>query len=52
MSLRELKDLLGLKGQFILLVSAVSLAICLLTTVYPARKASSLMPVEAIRYIM
>ena len=34
------------------LVIAVSMTICLLTSIYPARKAASLMPVQAIRYIM
>ncbi len=34
------------------LVVIVSMTICLLTSVYPARKAASLMPVQAIRYIM
>jgi len=34
------------------LVVAVSMTICLLTSVYPARKAASLMPVQAIRYLM
>jgi len=33
-----------------LFVSCVSLIICLLTSVYPARKASALMPVDAIRF--
>ena len=34
------------------LVVAVSMTICLLTSIYPARKAASLMPVQAIRYLM
>jgi lipoprotein-releasing system permease protein len=34
------------------LVATISMVICLATSIYPARKASSLMPVEAIRYIM
>jgi len=34
------------------LVVVVSMTICLLTSIYPARKAASLMPVQAIRYIM
>jgi lipoprotein-releasing system permease protein len=33
-----------------LMVAAASMAICLLATIYPARQAASLAPVEVIRY--
>jgi lipoprotein-releasing system permease protein len=33
------------------LVSSVSLAICLVTSIYPSRRAAALLPVDAIRYI-
>ncbi|MCE2449196.1 MAG: ABC transporter permease [Candidatus Latescibacteria bacterium] len=34
------------------MVAAISMVICLATSIYPACKAAGLMPVEAIRYIM
>ena len=34
------------------IVSLVSLGICLLASIFPARKAASLQPAEAIRYVM
>jgi ABC-type lipoprotein release transport system permease subunit len=35
-----------------LLVSSISVLICFLAAILPARKAASLQPVDAIRYIM
>jgi lipoprotein-releasing system permease protein len=36
--------------EYFLIVTAASLLICLLATVYPARQASRLAPVDVIRY--
>ncbi len=41
-----------MQPQDFAIVSLVSLSICLLASSYPARKASALQPVEAIRYVM
>lgn len=39
-----------MKGRDFLMISLAAVAICFLATIYPARKASKLDPVEAIRY--